>query len=268
MKVPADSVPLANSQEKRHGKVDIYRFLFALVVCVYHFELIYYDGTRYVNAGYIGVEFFLILSGVFLMRSAVDGSRTPVSYAVSRITRLYPHYLFSFAVFFAATSFAMLRSEQGIFSVARKLVSHVFELTILQMAVPKCAMLNRPAWYVSALLISSVAVYGLAARFRRTLLRAAPVLVCLIYVFFAWKAGNIHVWWGTGVWLFRDGLLRAAAGLLLGCLCYVGCEHGIQPYVRGGFRGPFSYSSQLVRSWYSQLLAASSSAIRTPLSTL
>jgi len=223
MQVTAEAIaPVASSRESRYDKIDLYRLLFAMIICVYHFELVYYARTRYLNAGYIGVEFFFIVSGVFLMKSAVGVAKSPVAFAAARLRRLYPHYALSFAFFFGYTC---LGNCPSIVNVGKRFVSSVLEVTLLQMAVPKYPILNQPAWFLSALLLSSVAIYTFASKFGRLFLRLAPVLACVVYLYFAWQCGNIHVWQETRVGGLRDGLLRASAGVLIGCLCFSGYAH-------------------------------------------
>jgi len=72
--------------------LDYSRFLAALAVVLFHY-LSKYPGvfTGPVSCGYLGVDFFFIVSGFVIMATA--HGRTASQFAVARITRLYPAFL-------------------------------------------------------------------------------------------------------------------------------------------------------------------------------
>ena len=82
---------------KRNLAVEFYRFLFSLVVCLFHFRTYVprTDGQYPFDSGYLGVEFFLLLSGVFLAQAAEKNSEISSggAYFLQRYKRLYPQYL-------------------------------------------------------------------------------------------------------------------------------------------------------------------------------
>ena len=47
---------------KRNGYLDVAKFLFSIIIILYHFDLIFLGG-------YLVVEAFFMISGYFLMRS-------------------------------------------------------------------------------------------------------------------------------------------------------------------------------------------------------
>ena len=56
-------------KKKRIGELDLFRFVFMLVVVLYHFE------TGAFPYGSIGVEFFFVLSGLLMARHAEKWSK-------------------------------------------------------------------------------------------------------------------------------------------------------------------------------------------------
>ena len=49
---------------KRIAPPEFWRFVFIIYVCFFHFEEDVYDGACILaNAGYLGVDFFLLISG-------------------------------------------------------------------------------------------------------------------------------------------------------------------------------------------------------------
>ena len=46
----------------RNGAIDVYKFIFCWVIAFYHF---YGNGQEHLHMGSLGVEFFVMVSGVF-----------------------------------------------------------------------------------------------------------------------------------------------------------------------------------------------------------
>lgn len=75
--------------------LDIMRFLAALAVVIYHYS-IYFDGAEGLlikasKYGYLGVDFFFLLSGFVIMASAQN--RTAFKFIFARSLRIYPAFL-------------------------------------------------------------------------------------------------------------------------------------------------------------------------------
>jgi peptidoglycan/LPS O-acetylase OafA/YrhL len=101
----------SSSKKKRVHQIDLFRFIAALSVLLYHYFFIYskeFDSTNigfeetgeYFKYGYLGVHLFFIISGFVIALSI--GHKSMFKFAVSRISRLYPIYwisvIFTFTV--------------------------------------------------------------------------------------------------------------------------------------------------------------------------
>lgn len=91
---------------KRNYTVEFYRFITIIFIAVFHFGIQYTGKFHWPKGGYLGVEFFFILSGFFLMREAnkdkIKGesdSKLSVNYLLSKLKRLYPDYLLIIFIF-------------------------------------------------------------------------------------------------------------------------------------------------------------------------
>jgi peptidoglycan/LPS O-acetylase OafA/YrhL len=90
---------------KRLELLDYGRFFAAIIVVAFHYtfngiangkidSLTHVDSLiNFTKYGYLGVEFFFMISGFVIFHSAKN--RTPAQFAVSRATRLYPSYWFA-----------------------------------------------------------------------------------------------------------------------------------------------------------------------------
>jgi peptidoglycan/LPS O-acetylase OafA/YrhL len=82
------------------------RGLAALSVVLYHFTVAYEEKYGHsdpmvvsIDYGYFGLQMFFVISGFVILMSALK-SRTVTDFAVSRLTRLMPAYLFCLAAIF------------------------------------------------------------------------------------------------------------------------------------------------------------------------
>lgn len=100
------------SEKKRIYQIDLFRFLAALAVVLYHYTFRGYaaDEMSVINFdqagaifkyGYLGVDLFFIISGFVILLSIKHNSI--VKFIISRITRLYPVYWVAIFITFAIT---------------------------------------------------------------------------------------------------------------------------------------------------------------------
>ncbi|MCW2885178.1 MAG: Peptidoglycan/LPS O-acetylase OafA/YrhL [Streptosporangiaceae bacterium] len=100
--------PRRGERGGRLSELDLLRFLAAVAVMLHHFTGVRYyspwgDARKvfpelapFTSFGYLGVQFFFIISGFVIVMSAWH--RTPGEFASSRFVRLFPAYWFSVAL--------------------------------------------------------------------------------------------------------------------------------------------------------------------------
>ena len=102
-------------EKKRNLYIDALRFLFACIVFLYHFRP-YISGEEqvwYFRGGYLGVEFFFLVAGYYLIEKvnfhdiqAVKFSsllKRIKEYVLSRYKKLYPEYIISIIIMIAVS---------------------------------------------------------------------------------------------------------------------------------------------------------------------
>lgn len=149
--------------------LDFLRFLFAIVIVNFHLVVKAGIFSRFVNQipliteiqhnalrGYFGVEFFFILSGVFLAKKMENCSLDIWSFAKQKFFRLWPELCFSILCFWGASFF-------GLVSINK--YTDILNLFLLQ-----CTGLtmefgsNESAWFVSSLFWVSLFYFALYKR--------------------------------------------------------------------------------------------------------
>lgn len=219
--------------KKRNGTIDFWRFIFAAGIVMYHARPLF-ERDLFV-CGYIGVEFFFIVSGYLLMKKADKrrsaAERAGVSLDIygenlrmirHKVSGILPYLL---PALLCAVLFRFVLSGMGAGEMLREMIYGLPELFSLQMFGFENSGFIDVAWYLSALFIVSFLIYPILLRQKRGfVLYAAPLLVLFIYGFFSRTlngAVNMPVhWYG----LCYKGLLRGIAGMSLGCISYALAE--------------------------------------------
>ncbi len=114
----------APPKSSRQYDLDLFRFVAALAVVAYHFTfrgvavgdgamVTHFDAIGEVSRyGYLGVNFFFMISGYVILMSALN--RSVPEFFVSRVARLYPAFWAGLAI---TTLFTLVLGGYGIFTV-------------------------------------------------------------------------------------------------------------------------------------------------------
>ncbi len=156
---------------KRNNALEFYRFVFIVFIFFMHFRS--YGGfegdKNYFAAGYLGVEYFFILSGFFMMQkikkavasnNSLNPEKSAVSFFTGRVKRLYPLYIISIFIFMIAVK--IVKPEYSLFSHAKNGFADFFMLQVFFEKEP----VNLHLWFVSGLLWGSFLAYYLAVKYR------------------------------------------------------------------------------------------------------
>ena len=142
-----------------------------------------------------------------------------VSFLRDRVRRLYPHYLFSFAMFFLIINFVVLSINPQ--RILNNFIESIWEVMLMPMTGIGEFKYLGIAWYVSSLLIATYILHQLLMKNEKfSLTFIIPVMVVVIYGYMYQNDGGIGSWklYRTFV---RNGLLRAFAGMGVGIICYL-----------------------------------------------
>lgn len=202
-------------KSSRDYTVELWRFIFCIVVLGFHFFI----KTKYsfFRAGYLGVEFFFVLSGygiysyyVKQMQGRNIGERLYQlgMYIGKRIIRLYPLYLLSLLCMLV---FRAVSEGWGFDRVITYFKQGWAEFLMLQCGPLGNAVLISAHWYVAAFFWGSVillAVLMLTGRVGGYVI--CPMAAVLIYRYYFNLIGKIDVIYSY------HAVIRAVAGLALG----------------------------------------------------
>lgn len=175
----------AKINSKMNYEISFYRILFTLFICLHHFNNTF--NLNLFTHGFIGVEFFFVLSGFFIYKSFdKDKNKNPFCYMKKRIIRLYPEYLL--AALIAIIGFSTIQNN---FSFEKA----ISEILMLQNSGIFTGGYNYPCWYISVLMVDSFIIYGLMAINKNFCIKILfPLIIFGGYTFIFAKYGTLETW--------------------------------------------------------------------------
>lgn len=207
---------------KRNGMLDFMKFLFALVVVLLHSRNIANTGEKTLfGAGYLGVEFFFIVSGLFMAASTLKLGRENLgkdtfNFMKRKICGLMPNVYVAWIIAFVIEH----TGEFQIKTVLKDFARSVWELCMVTETGLKGYKANAVSWYLSAMLLAMLLIYPIMKKYKDTFFYImAPVgflFIMGITCYEFGKLGGPHAWFGLGY----KAMARAVMGVLFGCICF------------------------------------------------
>ena len=211
-------------KSKRNGEIDLLRFIFAVVIVFFHFNVNYDVGLF--QYGYIGVEFFFVVTG-YLMAGHVYRMNADSRdlgciadetwrYILKKTRSFYSYYFF--AILLQAVVRYLLLKGTSLTLLADKTLRSipVFTLSFLGLDRGASSLYVSNTWYLSAMLLSIFLLYPLLLRhykFSVEILFPILSLFLLGYLYSTYK--TIRGWekWAGFVYF---GMLRAVPEIAMG----------------------------------------------------
>ncbi len=207
--------------KSRNGYIDIIKFIFAIVIVLFHLGCGIFPGGR------VAVEGFFMISA-FLMMIKVDHDREPqLSNGVSTVKFIWKKYLGLLPFLIPSVIMAFFCYEfMSPVPIKEIIADHIpgmfFEFLTLCTAGFDGNYVLGISWYLSAMFIALAILYPLCRKYKsKFVLCVCPVMGVLFYGFLAHFVGSIAI---TSEYLeggfVNCGVIRALAGSMFGCVIY------------------------------------------------
>lgn len=169
---------LTRAKKSHNEEIEFLRFVFALMVVVFHANKLLPADKHILGHGALAVEFFFLLSGYLMMASVQRRKENPLSvsaFAFNKIKGFWAELVASVALSVGIFACAGGGATTFVKDLLNTLVSSVLLLRMTGMTYSVHDM-NNPTWYLSSLLIGICITYPLLRRF------GTHVLLCVLAV--------------------------------------------------------------------------------------
>lgn len=195
----------------RNYSFDFFRVIFTLIICFHHFQGIFNENI--IKSGYIGVEFFFILSGFLLYKHLKANTEdTAKEYTIKKLKKLYPEYIFAFIVCFLLQ--LATNKDNSILDFLFKPFSEI--LLIQNIGIFK-GNINYPLWYLSVLIIGGFIIYECIKKDEKLFTRIIFPIIIVFNFSLLNSLGNGLENWETINGIYMP-LLRGIADICIGVL--------------------------------------------------
>lgn len=213
----------------RIGEFDLWKFIMAIVIGLFHFGADFpaTDFRPLFLYGSIAVDFFFIVSGFLMVKSAFKiktydsiGKETLI-FIKKKIKAFFPYFVFALFVAFFAD---LATSEFSLLLAIRKIGKLIIEFLLIKNAGFNYSTFLGTSWYLSVMILSMTILYPLILKYKTFFTRiVAPLIAAFVLGYLFMKYGDFRDPVAMG-YFFMKGTLRGFAELSLGIFCYEICE--------------------------------------------
>lgn len=208
--------------QKRNYVIDLLRFLFCTMI-VFHHSFVMYGGYVFAPTGYMGVEFFFIVTGFYMMSKVeqIDGEIIDIGiatkqYIIPKVKKIFPVLLVSII------ASIILQYVSGVNTdILNNSINSIPELLMLQMYGIGSSYPTGVAWYLSAMFMVLIVIYPICLRFKSLYANViAPVGSVILIGYIMRCTGNIGSDPGIYLGVMPKGVWRAFAEISMGVILY------------------------------------------------
>lgn len=218
----------------RNGTLEFLRFVFCICILLFHIEKEFFGLSSLDNGvgfglfthGAMGVEFFFILSGLFMAKSidskrnkdeTIDIGEDSWKFLINKYKGFFLYHIIAFVILFIVT---IIINEYSFSKIVITFIDSIPSIFLLQMTGIPCTSLNHIEWYLSAMIISMAIIYPICKKYFNLFIKyIAPICSILILGYLGYTYGyltGVNVWTGFAF----KGLVRGFAEIMLGTFAY------------------------------------------------
>jgi len=208
--------------KKKNADIEFLRFFMILAVIILHFSEDYVGIPGILKGGYLGVDFFFILSGFFLKKhfdndnSSLGPFDKSQKYLWYRVKQLWLPYI---TAIFLYVGTLFIENHLNVKWLIQHLWETKWQYLFLHYLGAPVGFEFRSIWFMSALVILSYFIYFLLCYNEEFYLGLIPVLIIIIYVWIYVSYGTLamqEIYRG----ILHGSMIRGFACMSLGVLAY------------------------------------------------
>lgn len=209
----------------RNYLIDLMRFYFSIIILLYHSpKPIHFFKNKLFTKGYIGVEFFFICSGLFLINTLKQTKNEDYDFYCLKITynKFKKIIIPSMITFLLCYFLYFFISDWSVVIAIQQFILHLPEMFFLCITgiVGNFSILwMKPFWYLSVLLFLTPLFTLLYTNKKKYMIFFQCFLPLFIYGYFNMNFGTVNVWGEKILGIsYGTGILRGCAGMMIGCI--------------------------------------------------
>ncbi len=212
------------SRRKYNPELDLLKFLFSVIVAIYHSKYINTIGSNALFPyGFTAVEFFFIVSGYLMVKSSKKFTtdnigKTTMNFVYSKAKSLYPEFFFAFIFSFVMREILLFIEEAyTVFDFGKDIVSSVGELLFLmKTGVNFGTIFNGPTWYIGAMFFGMLILFPILLKHREWFVNVGSIIIAVLLYGYQYTVKHTlnYLEWAD---FTTSSIIRAVAGLCLGC---------------------------------------------------
>ena len=220
---------------KKNGRVELLRFVFALGILFFHIHKRFIEegevlelgnsGLNFFARGYIGVEFFFLVSGYLLAASAFfkqDDESLPIGSETALMMKkkfwnIFPYHLFATMLTIIVNAYFLEKTALARFQYVVDSWASIFFLQVFGF---DSTWVNKLTWYLDVwLMVTFLFYYFLRKHYDVFVKIVCPMLALFILGYMAHEYDGIA---GIDGWtgMFYKCFLRGLSEMALGCTTY------------------------------------------------
>ncbi len=213
-------------EKKRNGEIDVFRFIFSIIIVFYHFNLLYPMG--FFPYGDLCVEFFFIVSG-YLMAVQVEKLNVECNrptlgetadhtwrFIIKRMGALFAYYISVVILHVIVKEIIINKAALRDLIVGFLRSIPTFTLTFMGLNYRTVTFYVGNTWFLSAMMIAMFILYPLILRnYKYSSKLVCPLMALFLLAYTYSKYGTV-VKWEPWDGYFYLGVIRAVTDIALG----------------------------------------------------
>lgn len=197
---------------KRNGFIDTIKFIFAIIIILYHTKIIGFDFSL-ISHGYLAVVFFFLVTSYYTAKEALNSHDElyidAKNHLLKKVKKIIP--LFIFCEIFSLVLLSLLNNDNFFKLLSQDLFSFIpLQVLWFSSINETCVM-----WYISALFIADTIYFILVKKYRKIFSNIlAPIIGLCILGLIKVNFGTVNTFGNIMYGSIFDGLARAFSDFL------------------------------------------------------
>ena len=213
---------------KRNGEIDFFRFVFAILILMCHLgDTLDFSQFKYGN---IGVEFFFLVTGFLMARSAEkhEGSNLSLpqitketyTFLLKKVKVFYRYLLSAMLLDLLVRHALILHEDLATFFLNLLRCLPMLTLTTMGISTSNIVLFVGGSWYLSAMILSLFILYPLLLRSYSYSSTVIFPLISMGLIAHLYQLIGTMITWEKWTGIMYSGMERAIAEIALGAVLY------------------------------------------------